>query len=145
MIDRSGIAEKRGGQTHRSSAALIVQATPQVVGVRRFPEPCDLLLKRGRIDPMVFPRDFLEAGDLQALPLLQRLNEISRLQQRVGCSRVEPGRAAPEALNVEESFGEIQAVKVGDLQLTARRGAERTRPFHHGVVVEIKPRYGVTG
>ena len=44
--------------------------------------------------------DFLDAGDLQPLARLDRLDEVGGLHQRLGRAGIEPGEAAAEALDV---------------------------------------------
>ena len=45
--------------------------------------------------------DLLQAGDLQALPPLDDLDEVGRLEQRLVRAGVEPGHAAAEDLAAE--------------------------------------------
>jgi hypothetical protein len=94
------------------------------------------LLPRNISEPQ---RDFLRAGDAQALSLLQNLDEVARLDQRGMGAGVEPGKAAAEQLHEEIAAIEVGAVDIGNLDLAARRRADRRGDFDHGVVVEIKP------
>ena len=57
----------------------------------------------GGVDPALLVGDFLDARDLQTLPVLDGLHEIGRLQQRIVRARVQPGRAAAQALDVQRA------------------------------------------
>ena len=83
--------------------------------------------------------DFLEAADHQALPLLDRLDEVRRLHERLVRAGVEPRDAAPETLDAQLSTAQILEVDVGDLELAARRRLEVVRNLDDLVVEEIQP------
>ena len=102
---------------------LLLQQAQQVL-------PVAVLLHRLRDAPDVVRGDeahalgdLLDARDLEPLPLLDGLDEVRRLQQRVVGAGVEPGDAAPEPLDVQLAPLEVRAVDVGDLELAARRRA----------------------
>ena len=57
--------------------------------------------EHGLVDPAVLPRDLLQAGDLETLPLLDGLDEVGRLEEGLGRAGVQPSGAAAEALDVE--------------------------------------------
>ena len=69
--------------------------------------------------------DLLDAGDLQALALLDRLHEGRGVEQRVARAGVEPGKAAAQAFDVQAAVLEIEPVEVGDLELAAGDGRRR--------------------
>src|SRR5215469_12353515 len=52
-------------------------------------------------EPTEAEGDLLGAGDLEALPLLDRLDEVGRLEQRLVGSGIEPRDAAAEPLDEE--------------------------------------------
>ena len=74
-----------------------------------------------RLDPAGAIGDLLRAGDLQALALLERGDELAGLEQAVVRAGVEPGVAAADDLDVEVAALEVARVDVGDLELAARR------------------------
>ena len=85
-----------------------------------------LELLRG--DPTLAEGDFFEAGDLEALALLDGGDELAGFEQAVVGAGVEPGVAAAEDLDVELASVEVEAVEVGDFQFAARRGLEVREP-----------------
>ena len=87
--------------------------------------------------------DLLEAGDLQALAVLEGLHEGRGLEQRIGRAGVEPGESAAEPFDVQGVVLEIDAVEVGDLVLATRARLQRGSDIADVLVVEIEPRHGV--
>ncbi|MNW09107.1 hypothetical protein D3C71_2060280 [compost metagenome] len=69
-------------------------------------------------DPLTAPGDLFRAGDFQALTPLQRGDELAGLQQAVVGARVQPGVATAHDLDAELALLQIQAIEIGDLQLT---------------------------
>src|SRR5947209_2764497 len=90
-------------------------------------------------------RDLLDAGDAQALALLEDLHEVAGFDQRLVRAGVEPGKAAAEHLDMQVAAFEIGAVDVGDLELAARRRLQRCRDLEHIVIVEIEAGRGDVG
>ena len=78
-------------------------------------------------DPALAEGDFLRAGDLEALALLDGGDELAGFEQAVVGAGVEPGVAAAHDLDVELAFFEVEAVEVGDLEFATRRGLEVAR------------------
>src|SRR5215831_9462761 len=64
-------------------------------------------------------RDLLHARDHQPLPLLDRVDEVRRVEERRVGSRIEPGDSAAELLDLELAAPQIRGVHVGDLELAA--------------------------
>ena len=88
------------GRELKARDERLVEQPAEVLAVivgKRGGEPLDF---RGR-DEAHPVGDLLDAGDLQALPLLDRLHEIRGLEQRLVRARVEPGEAAAEDLDRE--------------------------------------------
>src|SRR5262249_42632860 len=81
-------------------------------GLHRFGQPQQLL----GIDETLNEGDFLRAGHLQPLPLLDALADLLSLQQRLMRAGVEPRIAAAEALDVKIAALEIPLIEIGDLQ-----------------------------
>src|SRR5690606_35700243 len=90
------------------------------------------------VDPAVVPGDLLRAAHPQALARLDGLDVVGRLQQRPGRAGIEPCVAAAQALQVQYALVEITAVEVGDLELAARRGLERSGEIAGAPVVEVQ-------
>src|ERR1700677_2744529 len=85
--------------------------------------------------------DLFRTGHLQSLPLLNRMDEHRRVQQRVVRPRVEPRDAPSKHLRAELSPLQIPPVHIRNLELPARR---RLQPFchsHHLRVVKINSRH----
>src|SRR5262249_57483815 len=82
--------------------------------------------------------DLFGAGDLEALPVLDRLDESRGLDQRLVRAGVEPGETAPERLDRERTARQIGAVDVGDLEFAARRGFEAGRDLDDARIVEVQ-------
>jgi hypothetical protein len=78
----------------------------------------------GAVDPAVAPGDLFRAGDLQALAVLQRGDELAGFQQAVVRAGVEPGVAALHDLHVELPALQVGLVDGGDLQFAARAGLD---------------------
>ncbi len=79
---------------------LAVQQAEQVLAVavvEAVGQGCELLGG----DEALVEGDLFEAGDLQALALFDRRDEVGRLEQRSLGAGVEPGEAAAEQLDVE--------------------------------------------
>ena len=80
----------------------------QVLGVARLAELRDVGLEAGPVDPALPPGDLLQAGDLEPLAVLDHVDELGGLEQRVVRARVQPGRAAAEELGVEQARVEVE-------------------------------------
>jgi hypothetical protein len=96
-------------------------------------------------DPALVERDLLEARDLEALTVLDRLDEVRCLEQRLVRPGVEPRHAAAHQLDAQLAARQIREVHVGDLELAPGGGLEARGDLQHAVVVEIDPRDGVVG
>src|SRR5262249_52748097 len=122
----------------RAGAPLVIDQTLQVAPVvaarERRGEPRQLI----EIDQPLAVGDLLRAGDLEALPVLDRLDEGRGRDQRLVRAGVEPGKAAPERLDRERAARKVGAVDVGDLELAARRGRQAGRDLDHARIVEIE-------
>src|SRR5581483_10655561 len=89
----------RAGLARRSTEAGRDPA--HVLRIGRLAEPVQPRSHGVRLDGPQAQRDLLRAGDLQALPSLQRGDELAGLGQAVEGAGVEPGIAAPQALDTE--------------------------------------------
>ena len=74
------------------------------------------------VDPAEAPGNLLGTGDLEALPGLDRGDELGRLPQAFRRTGIEPGEAAPELRDIEPPSPQILIVEIGDLELAAGRG-----------------------
>lgn len=98
-----------------------------------------------RIDKAVGIGDLFRTGDLEALPPLERGNEIAGFQEAVGRSGIEPGIAAPHQGHAQAPLIQIDPVHIGDFQLPARRGFQVSRYIDDVRVIEIKAGYRPVG
>src|SRR5262245_3464678 len=76
-------------------------------------------LQLGSIDKALAVGNFLDASNLQALPGLDRLHELRRLQQSFVRAGVEPGKPAAEPLNVKLAALEVGPIHISNFQLAA--------------------------
>ena len=97
------------------------------------------------LDPSLAEGDFLGAGDLQSLALLDGGDELAGFEQTVVGAGIEPGVTAAHDLDVELAFFEVEAVEVGDLEFATWRGFEVARQADDLVVVEVEASDGVVG
>src|SRR5215831_16024955 len=71
--------------------------------------------------------------------MLNRPDELRRLEQRIVSSGVEPSVAAAELDDMKFPQLQIAPIDVGNLQFAASRRAQLGGDVQHGIVVEIKP------
>ena len=100
-----------------AGAGILVagKQAPQVLGVAGLSQLRDVRPQLGVINPSLPPGDLLKAGDLQALPVFDHLDEFRRFQKRLVGSGVEPRRPSAEQLGMEDSVLQVFPVEVGDL------------------------------
>ena len=89
--------------------------------------------------------DLLGAGDLEALAVLDGLDEVGGVEQGVVGAGIEPGEAAAEDLGAEFAAVEVPGVDVGDFELAARAGLEIAGNVDDLVVVEIDAGDSIAG
>ncbi len=99
--------------------------------------------KLAGINESVTPGDLFRAGDLEALPVFQRGDELAGIQQALVGACIEPGIAALEDLHVQLALLQIGLVDSGDFQLAAGAGLDRFGDIDHLAVVEIEAGDGV--
>ena len=80
---------------------LILRKRPQIVGVGGFSEGVNRNLKLLRIHPTISKSNFLEAGDFEALMVLDGADKLRGFQERLVGASVEPGVSATENLDME--------------------------------------------
>ena len=89
--------------------------------------------------------DFLGGGNLDALKLLNLSYEIRCVVERIDCSRIKPGIASAEELDIKVAVVEINLVYIGYFKLASPRGCQILGVFNNPVVLEIKACYSVIG
>src|ERR1043166_6447718 len=98
----------------RSAGLLFAADHPQVIAIFALWKFVDCLLQVGLFDKLHSQRDLLQAGNFQALSMLDCGDVIAGLQQ-TGCrSRIQPGHAATEQFHMErvrseENTSELQS------------------------------------
>src|SRR5207247_223962 len=117
------------------------QQRQQVVPVTAIPERRRERLELRVVDPLLVPSDLFGAADLQALPSLQRLDEMAGFEQRFVGTGVEPCVPPTQRFHVKHALFEVMAIDVADLQFPARRRLERFRDAPYLVLVEIEIRH----
>ena len=115
------------------------QVLPILVLQHRLGDLSELL----RGDPAVAAGDLLQAGDLEALALLDGLDVDRGVGKGVVGAGVEPGEAAAEGLDLEFAVGEEPLVDGRDLQFAAGGGLDALGDLHDLVGVEVEARDGV--
>src|SRR5206468_1749544 len=108
----------------------IAQHAQEVLAVLALARLLAELLELRRVDEALEKRDLLDTGDLQALALFERLDELRAAQERIIRAGVEPGDAAAHGLDGKLAAREVRAIDVGDFKLAARRGLEVLRRLH---------------
>ena len=89
--------------------------------------------------------DFLDAGDVEPLPLLDDIDELGRLLEPLVCTGVQPGHAPEEPDDPQLFPAEVLVVDGGDLQFPPGGGLYVFGDLHHVVVVEIEAGDGEFG
>ena len=89
-------------------------------------------------DPAIPERDILQAADLEAGSLFQDLNEDGGLGQGIVRSRIQPGEAAAQGLDLQGTIGKEGLVHRGYFQLAAGRWFDAFGYGDHLVGVEIQ-------
>src|SRR5882724_12049012 len=90
-------------------SSTLAENFPQISAVGRLAQPRDVGLELGAIDPIPAIGDLLQAGDLEALAILDDMHELGGLEQRVVGAGVEPGGAAAEDLDLQLAGLEVDA------------------------------------
>ena len=80
------------------------------------------------------PGDLLDAGDVEALPVLHRLHKFRRLQHPLGRSGVQPGHAPAQQAHPQLAQLQVSVVHRGDLDLPPGGGLHpRSLSLHHSL------------
>src|SRR5215207_8928862 len=101
------------------SSAHFCEDLAQVSAVTGFAEPLNVGFEARSIDPALPESNFLQAGDLEALPIFDDADELSSVEQRIVRAGIEPGGTATEDFDVKFARLEIESIEVGDLEFTA--------------------------
>ena len=107
---------------------------------QRLREPIELLV----INPALPPGHLFGTAHLQALSMFEGADVAGCVIERVACSRIKPGHSSSHQFNPKLFFFQVHRIEVGDLELAAGGGLHLPGTLHHGLVVEIKPRNGVS-
>lgn len=94
-------------------------------------------------NPLVRIRDFLNAGHIHTLPLLDGRYEVGSLEEAVVRAGIEPGHAAAEDFDGELSPLEVRVVDGGNLDFATRRRLHVFRDLNDGIIVKIETGNGV--
>jgi len=89
-------------------------------------------------DEALVKRDLFEARNLDTLPVLDRPDELRRLEEAVVRASVEPRIASAHLFDEQVARFHVQAVEIGDLKLAAGGGLQVARELDDAVVVEIQ-------
>src|SRR4051812_866994 len=90
-----------------TSEYLVGQYLQQIAAVSVFAVMLRQLFQLRGIDVAFAICDFFGAGDLQALPLLDRRDELAGIEQGLVRSRIEPCHASSHHFDVQHAFPEI--------------------------------------
>ena len=121
----------------RVKAASLPHDAQQVLAVAALRERLGELEQSIGVDEAVAPGDLLHARHFQSLPLLDDAHEHAGIEQRIVGAGIEPGRAAPEPLDVQRSELEVRPIEIRDLELAARRRRQGFGERARARVVEI--------
>ena len=87
--------------------------------------------------------NFLQAGNLAMLMLFNRLHKVCRVNKTLMRPGIQPGEALPQQFYIQCPIFQINAIEVGNLQLTAGRRFQILCVLHYAVIIEIQTRYAV--
>src|SRR5262245_14598070 len=126
-----------------ASRPVFLGDTPEIFAVAALRQRLrqgqqSFLADRALAEPAAVIGDFLDTGDLQSLPTLDRLDEVGCLEQRLMRTGVEPGIAAAERYDLQLALPQVLEIDVGNLELAARGGLELRGDVDNVVVVEIE-------
>ena len=76
---------------------------------------------------------------------LDGADEVRRIDEGLVGSGVEPGEALSEQGDIELAVLEVDAIKVGDLELATCRWLQVLRVLYDAVIIEVETRYTVVG
>ena len=141
--DQEHVGDGRRGDLHRAPRSSSRPSRYRPYDV--FRSALGELPETAGVDVAHAVGDLLGAGDLEALALLDRLDEQAGLEQRLVGAGIEPRGAAAQQLDLERAQGEVARVDVGDLELAPGRGPDLAGDVAHPVVVEVEPGDGVVG
>src|SRR4051812_11758636 len=91
-------------------SAGFVEDALEVLAVVALAGLVDQALELRGVDELLDERDLLNAGDLEALPLFERLDELGAGEEAGVRAGVEPGDAAAHGLDAEVALDEVGAV-----------------------------------
>src|SRR5262249_46400729 len=100
--------------TAAAAGPALLQHAVQVRAVVALAARLGQALELPGVDEALQQRHLLDAGDLQPLPLFERLHELPRGQQRIGRARVQPRDPAPQRRDRQPAGLEVLQVHVGD-------------------------------
>lgn len=89
-------------------------------------------------DPTVLEGDLLHDRDGKTLRTLHGTHELTRLEQRIHRTGIQPRVATTQRAHVQHARIQIHAVQVRDLQLATRARLHPLRVLDHVLVVEIQ-------
>lgn len=89
-------------------------------------------------DPTVLEGDLLHDRDGKTLRTLHGTHELTRLEQRIHRTGIQPRVATTQRTHVQHARIQIHAVQVRDLQLATRARLHPLRVLDHVLVVEIQ-------
>ena len=95
------------------------------------------------VDPAVAVGDLVGRARLHPLPLLQRADEVARVQQAGMGAGVQPRIAAAHRLDVQPALVQVSLQQRRDLQLAAGRRLDRAGPARGVGVEEVEPRHRI--
>ena len=105
----------------------ISDAPAQIGGIFILSQPRGALQHLVRRQPALLEGDLLGTSDLDALPMFDRAHEGRCVVQAVMGPGVEPGKAAPQSVHMQQAALEIGVVDRRDLEFAARRRLESTQ------------------
>lgn len=90
------------------------------------------------IDEALAIGNLLNAGDIDSLALLDDGHELSRLEEAVVRTGIQPDYTATHALHGKRVGVEVRLIDRGDLKFPTRRGLDSARNLYYIVVIEVE-------
>ncbi len=102
-------------------------------------------LDLGPVDPFLPICYFFRAGNFETLSFFKDRNKFACIKERIVGACIEPGIATAHNFNVKLIFFEVQAIEVGDFQLTTLGRFQAFCQFDNLLVIKVESGDNIVG